>query len=172
MPLPCVPREHQTHTCPQIPALPVPSAASLELGLGSGLEICCPCWAPGGSRIPKGARGLRRDGSGQFAATARRTSRSPKSKRPGAKRRAESCNRLCSLSYVTRPFFFLPVSFGFYRRKAWVTLSPAALLWARRNKGWRSSTGGHRQGRVSGSKAKGRQSRRKASDHSDKAKRL
>lgn len=25
VPLPCVPREHQTHACPQIPALPVPS---------------------------------------------------------------------------------------------------------------------------------------------------
>lgn len=72
---------------------------------------------------------------------------------------------------MTRPFF-LSVSFGFYRRKARVILSPAALPWARGNTGWRSSTGGRRQGGSSGSKAKGRQSRRKASDHSDKAKRL
>lgn len=43
---------------------------------------------------------------------------------------------------------------------------------ARRNTGWRSCTDGCRQGGISGSKAQGRQSRRKANDRSDEAKRL
>lgn len=84
------------------------------------------------------------------------------SKTQGAKRKAEGCNRPPSLSDVTHPC--LPVSFAFYRRKAWVTFSP--LLWVRRNTGWRNSTGGQREGRKdqwqqSGDKAEGRPAKTK-----------
>lgn len=47
-----------------------------------------------------------------------------------------------------------------------------SIAGARENTEWRSSTGGRRQGEISGGNTKGRQSRRKASDDYDKAERL
>jgi len=110
--------------------------------------------------------------SGWFAAVTRT---SPSEAKPEEQTgRPKVATGLAPLSGVAHPFC-LPVSFAFYRRKAWVVFSLAALLWVRRNVGWRSCTGGRsegRDGRIGDSKAKGRQRRRQASEDTDKAKRL